>query len=141
MGADEVLSARQIRQPVTSLEGIQASFDNGITWQTATVATNGGGPAYANTDESNVLPDLVLRYNFKAGAADLTVAALARSKGYEVIERHILPEELSSFSECFLTGTAAEVTPVSQIGEYSFTPAAISLDLMDTYARLVRREA
>ncbi len=76
---------------------------------------------------------------FLNGITRQTVVELARAKGYEVIERHILPEELSTFSECFLTGTAAEVTPVSQIGEYHFTPAAISLDLMDTYAKLVRR--
>jgi branched-chain amino acid aminotransferase len=77
---------------------------------------------------------------FLNGITRQTVVELARAKGYEVIERHILPEELSTFSECFLTGTAAEVTPVSQIGDYHFTPAAISLDLMDTYAKLVRRE-
>ena len=63
---------------------------------------------------------------------------LARSEGFEVIERHIKPEELSGFSECFVTGTAAEVTPVAQIGEYSFTPGNISLSLMDDYAKMVR---
>jgi len=77
--------------------------------------------------------------NLESKRRQYDLVELARAKGYEVIERHILPEELSTFSECFLTGTAAEVTPVSQIGEYSFTPAAISLDLMDTYAKLVRR--
>ncbi|HZZ67102.1 MAG TPA: branched-chain amino acid aminotransferase, partial [Phenylobacterium sp.] len=56
------------------------------------------------------------------------------------IERHIKPEELSGFSECFVTGSAAEVTPVSQIGEYSFTPGNISLSLADDYSKLVRRE-
>ena len=50
------------------------------------------------------------------------------------------PEELSTFSECFVTGTAAEVTPVSQIGEYDFKPAALSLGLMEDYGRLVRRQ-
>ena len=65
-----------VRQPMVRYThgGLMVALENPET----TVATNGGGPAYANTDESNVLPDLVLRYNFKAGAADLTVAALAR---------------------------------------------------------------
>ena len=59
--------------------------------------------------------------------------------GIEVIVRHIRPEELAGFTECFLTGTAAEVTPVSEIGEYRFKPAALSLGLMEDYGRLVRR--
>ena len=50
-------------------------------------------------------------------------------------------EELAGFTECFIVGTAAEVTPVSEIGEFKFTPAKLSLDLMDTYAALVRNEA
>jgi branched-chain amino acid aminotransferase len=68
------------------------------------------------------------------------VIDIARAKGFEVVERHILPEELSGFSECFVVGSAAEVTPVSEIGEYRFTPGNISLSLMDDYARLVRRQ-
>ncbi|MCA3700502.1 MAG: branched-chain amino acid aminotransferase, partial [Brevundimonas sp.] len=51
------------------------------------------------------------------------------------------PEELSTFSECFLTGSAAEVTPVQQIGEYTFTPGDLSLGLMEDYGKLVRRIA
>jgi branched-chain amino acid aminotransferase len=78
---------------------------------------------------------------FLDGLTRQTVVALARSKGFEVIERHIRPEELGSFSECFVVGTAAEVTPVSEIGDYRFTPGNISLSLMDDYARLVRRQA
>ena len=65
---------------------------------------------------------------------------LAKERGYEVVERHIKPEEMSGFSECFIVGTAAEVTPVAEVGEYRFTPGQISLTLMDDYARLVRRE-
>ncbi|MNC80209.1 branched-chain amino acid aminotransferase [compost metagenome] len=52
--------------------------------------------------------------------------------------RDILPEELTGFSECFLTGSAAEVTPVSEIGDYRFTPGELSLTLMDDYGKLVR---
>jgi branched-chain amino acid aminotransferase len=77
---------------------------------------------------------------FLNGITRQSVIKLARSKGIEVIERHIKPEELSNFSECFVTGTAAEVTPVGQIGEYSFKPGQLSLSLMDDYARMVRRQ-
>jgi branched-chain amino acid aminotransferase len=77
---------------------------------------------------------------FLNGITRQTVIRLAREKGFEVVERHIRPEELSGFSECFVTGSAAEVTPVSEIGEYRFRPGNISLSLMDDYARLVRRE-
>ncbi|MBS0294814.1 MAG: branched-chain amino acid aminotransferase [Proteobacteria bacterium] len=73
------------------------------------------------------------------GITRLTLIDLAKERGYEVVVRDIKPEELSSFQECFLTGTAAEVTPVSEIGEYRFTPGAASLGLMDDYFRLVRR--
>ncbi len=78
---------------------------------------------------------------FLDGITRRSVIALAEGKGLEVIARHIHPEELSGFSECFIVGTAAEVTPVSQVGEYRFAPGALSLGLMDDYARLVRREA
>ncbi|KQS55585.1 branched-chain amino acid aminotransferase [Brevundimonas sp. Leaf363] len=71
------------------------------------------------------------------GITRKTVIELAQAKGIEVIVRHIRPEELSTFSECFLTGSAAEVTPVSEIGEYRFKPAAISLGLMEDYSKLV----
>jgi branched-chain amino acid aminotransferase len=75
---------------------------------------------------------------FLNGLTRQSVIALARDKGFEVIERHIKPEELPSFSECFIVGTAAEVTPVRQVGEHNFTPGNISLSLMDDYARMVR---
>jgi len=77
---------------------------------------------------------------FLNGITRQSVIALAKAKGFEVVERHIKPEELAGFTECFVVGTAAEVTPVSQIGEYSFTPGNISLSLMDDYAKMVRRQ-
>ena len=73
------------------------------------------------------------------GITRQTILEMCAAKGIEVIVRHIRPEELSDFTECFLTGTAAEVTPVSEIGEYRFTPGALSLGLMEDYGRLVRR--
>jgi branched-chain amino acid aminotransferase len=78
---------------------------------------------------------------FLDGITRRSVMALARQKGLAIVQRHIKPEELSSFTECFITGTAAEVTPVAQIGEYTFTPGNISLSLMDDFARMVRRQA
>ncbi len=75
---------------------------------------------------------------FLDGITRRTVIDLARQRGIEVVERHITPEELPSFSECFLTGSAAEVTPVSEIGEHRYIPGQISLGLMDAYSALVR---
>jgi branched-chain amino acid aminotransferase len=77
---------------------------------------------------------------FLNGITRQSVIKLARQKGFEVVERHIRPEELAGFSECFVVGTAAEVTPVAEIGEYVFRPGNISLSLMDDYAKMVRRE-
>jgi len=76
---------------------------------------------------------------FLDGITRRAVMAMAADRDFDVIERHILPEELAGFSECFIVGTAAEVTPVAKVGDYSFTPGNISLALMDDYARLVRR--
>lgn len=77
---------------------------------------------------------------FLNGITRQTVMRLARERGFELIERHIKPEEMAGFDECFIVGTAAEVTPVAEVGEYRFTPGKVSLTLMDDYARLVRRE-
>ncbi|PKA41187.1 branched-chain amino acid aminotransferase [Rhizobium sullae] len=74
------------------------------------------------------LPDCFLN-----GITRQTVIELAKRRGYPVVERAIQPEELSGFSECFLTGSAAEVTPVSEIGPYKFAPATISETLMNDY--------
>ncbi|MGH6985415.1 MAG: branched-chain amino acid aminotransferase [Caulobacteraceae bacterium] len=76
---------------------------------------------------------------FLDGITRRAVIALATKKGMEVEERHIRPEELSGFSECFIVGTAAEVTPVSQVGEHRFRPGNQTLALMDDFASLVRR--
>ena len=77
---------------------------------------------------------------FLNGITRQSVIALARKAGIDVVERHILPDELSTFNECFLTGSAAEVTPVSEIGEHRYTPGNLTLSLMDDYSRLVRRQ-
>lgn len=75
---------------------------------------------------------------FLNGITRQTVIGLAKAKGIEVVERRIAPKELSTFSECWLCGTAAEVTPVSEIGEHTFTPGKISADLMQAYTDLVQ---
>jgi branched-chain amino acid aminotransferase len=75
---------------------------------------------------------------FLDGITRQTVIALAKARGIQVIERAIMPEELGSFTECFITGTAAEITPVSEIGEYRYKPAAITEALLNDYTALVR---
>ena len=76
---------------------------------------------------------------FLDGITKRTVMGLAKERGIEVIERHINPEELANATEVFLTGTAVEVTPVSQIGEYNFTPGETTRMLMEDYDALVMR--
>ena len=74
---------------------------------------------------------------FLNGITRRTVISLAKEEGFEVIERHIKPEEMANARECFLTGTAAEVTPVSQIGDYQFTPGNVTRALVQGYEDLV----
>jgi branched-chain amino acid aminotransferase len=75
---------------------------------------------------------------FLDGITRRTVIDLARRRGIEVVERAIMPEELTDFEQCFLCGTAAEVTPVSEIGPYSFQVGEIARLLMNDYAEEVR---
>ena len=75
---------------------------------------------------------------FLAGITRATAIAIAHRHGIEVIERRIMPEELSGFSECFITGTAAEVTAVSEIADWKFTPGRITQTLMGDYTAEVQ---
>src|SRR5690606_4538818 len=75
---------------------------------------------------------------FLNGITRQTLIDLAKRNGYSVTERHIMPEELSQFDECFLTGTAAEVTPVSVIGDYKFVPGEGCRTLIDAYSAEVQ---
>lgn len=70
---------------------------------------------------------------FLDGITRRAVIAMAKGRGIEVIERAIQPEEMAGFDECFLTGTAAEVTPVSEIGPYKFTPGKICQALLGEF--------
>ncbi len=74
------------------------------------------------------------------GITRKTVLALAKHRGIKVNARDIYPDELESFSECFIVGTAAEITPVRSIEKLQFTPSAISENMVDDYDRLVRRK-
>jgi len=75
---------------------------------------------------------------FLDGITRQSVMALARARGYEIIERAIMPEELEKADEVFVTGTAAEVTPVGQIGDMSFTVGPVTQSLLEDYDKLVR---
>ncbi|WP_282607664.1 branched-chain amino acid aminotransferase [Pelagibius sp. Alg239-R121] len=76
---------------------------------------------------------------FLDGITRRTVIELAKARGYEVIERAIMPEELANTQEVFLTGTAVEVTPVAEIDDYKFTPGDITRDLLTAYDELVQQ--
>jgi branched-chain amino acid aminotransferase len=78
---------------------------------------------------------------FLDGITRQTVIKLAHEAGVPVIETRIEPEQLADFSECFIVGTAAEVTPVGEIGDHRFQPGALTFDLVDRYAALVRAHA
>ncbi len=76
---------------------------------------------------------------FLDGITRRSVIALAEKRGYEVIERAILPDELAKTQEVFITGTAVEVTPVAEIDGHRFTPGDITKTLMTDYDALVRQ--
>jgi branched-chain amino acid aminotransferase len=75
---------------------------------------------------------------FLNGITRQTVVGMLKEKGIKVHERHIMPEEMEGFEQCWLTGTAAEVTPVGQIGDYTFEVGALTRDIADSYEKLVR---
>ncbi len=79
------------------------------------------------------LPDCFLN-----GITRQTVVGLLRERQIKVIERHIEPAELEGFEQCWLTGTAAEVTPVGRIGDYNFEVGALAREVSGAYESLVR---
>ena len=77
---------------------------------------------------------------FLDGITRRTVISLASQLGIKTIERAMMPEEMKDAEECFLTGTAAEVTPVSEIGGlYNFSPGETSFKLIESYSKLVNK--
>ncbi|WP_435230450.1 branched-chain amino acid aminotransferase [Pseudopelagicola sp. nBUS_20] len=79
------------------------------------------------------LPDCFLN-----GITRQTVVGMLKDRGITVHERHILPDEMEGFEQCWLTGTAAEVTPVGQIGDYTFEVGEITRKTAEAYEKLVR---
>jgi len=79
------------------------------------------------------LPDAILN-----GLTRQTVIGMLKERGITVHERHIMPEEMEGFEQCWLTGSAAEVTPVGEIGPYSFEVGALTRDIAESYEALVR---
>ena len=78
--------------------------------------------------------------SFLDGITRRTVIEIAKSKNIKVHERKIAPEELSNFVGCFLTGTAAEITPVSKISNNEYKVCDVILDLSKSYDQLVRKK-
>ncbi len=74
---------------------------------------------------------------FLDGITRRAVIGLAEQRGFEVVQKAIFPKELEDFEQCFLTGTAAEVTPVGSIGPYSFEVGEITKQLVQDYDDLV----
>ena len=75
---------------------------------------------------------------FLNGLTRQTVIGMLKDRQIKVIERHIMPDELEGFEQCWLTGTAAEVTPVGQIGDYNFEVGALAREISAGYEKLVR---
>jgi branched-chain amino acid aminotransferase len=75
---------------------------------------------------------------FLNGITRKAVIGMVKDMGYEVVERHIMPDDLAQAKECFLTGTAAEITPVSQIGDRHMNPGSDCRNIVEQYAKLVR---
>ena len=75
---------------------------------------------------------------FLNGITRQTVIGMLKDRQIKVVERHIEPGEMEGFEQCWLTGTAAEVTPVGQIGDYNFEVGAMTRDVAESYEKLVR---
>ena len=76
---------------------------------------------------------------FLNGITRQTVIQILKEKGIRVIEKHILPDEMESFEQCWLTGTAAEVTPVGQVEQYNFEVGSLTKEVATEYEKLVRK--
>ena len=108
-----------------------------LDWRGRIAESTGANIFFTRGDELHTpTPDC-----FLDGITRRTVIAQAEARGYRVVDRAIQPEEMADFEECFLTGTAAEVTPVREIGAYRFTPGIICRQMIDDYTNAVRRKA
>jgi branched-chain amino acid aminotransferase len=78
---------------------------------------------------------------FLDGITRQTVIELAKARGYQIVERAIMPEEVANADEVFITGTAVEVTPISKIDDMTFKVQDVTRTLMQDYDNLVRSHA
>ena len=108
-----------------------------LDYQGNVAEATGANVFFKNNDKElhTPIPD-----SFLDGITRRSVIELAKAKNIKVVERKIKPEELSEFVGCFLTGTAAEVTPVSQIDKYKFIVCNVIKDLSASYQSLVRKK-
>ena len=65
---------------------------------------------------------------------------MATNQGFKITEKHIMPDEIGNYDEAFLTGTAAEITPVSKIAENNYKVCDLIIDLSSSYGKLVRKK-
>jgi branched-chain amino acid aminotransferase len=117
----------------------RAGYDDALLldWRGRVAEATGANVFFIQDDVLHTpVPDV-----FLDGITRQTVISLARARSLKVVERVIMPEEIFGFEACFLTGSAAEVAPVQQIGPFRFEPSPITRQLMDDYASLVRRPA
>ena len=107
-----------------------------LDYQDNVAEATGANVFFKNSDGElhTPIPD-----SFLDGITRRCVIEIAKSKNIKVVERKIKPEELSKFTGCFLTGTAAEITPVSQIDKYSFKVCDVIKDLEKSFQALVRK--
>ena len=109
----------------------RAGYDDALMydWRGQVAEASGANVFFVfNGEVHTPIPDC-----FLDGITRRTVMDLARKRGYKVVERVIMPQEMAKAQECFITGTAAEVTPVREIGEYKFTPGDVCRTLMADY--------
>ena len=108
-----------------------------LDYQGNVAEATGANVFFKNNDKElhTPIPD-----SFLDGITRRSIIELAKLKNIKIVERKIKPEELSEFVGCFLTGTAAEVTPVSQIDKYKFIVCNVIKDLSESYQALARKK-
>jgi branched-chain amino acid aminotransferase len=117
----------------------QEGYDDALMldWRGQVAEATGANVFFVMGDEIHTpKPDC-----FLDGITRQTVIGLAKNRQMKVIERAIMPEEMAKASECFLTGTAAEVTPVGEIGPYKFKPGKVCQTLIADFEAAVKPSA
>ena len=105
-----------------------------MDWRGYVAEATGANVFFVKDNEVHTpLADAILN-----GITRQTVIGMLKDMGIAVHERHIQPEELSGFQQCWLTGTAAEITPVGQIGDYHFQVGDLTRNVAAAYETLVR---